>query len=206
MTNSLHRALVVFAVTTFAIGAGAGCSSAPKTSEEKAAANTEATSALARFKAADPSLDNVLNSAVGYVIFPSVGKGGLVVGGAHGDGRVYEKGRYIGDTSLNQVSIGFQAGGQAYSEIIFFENEAALKSFTSGNFEFGADASAIAITASADAKAGTSGASAGASVTKDNAATAGKYYKGMAVYTVAKGGLMFEAALAGQKFNYKPRK
>ena len=133
-------------------------------------------------------------------------KGGLVVGAAHGDGRVYKKGRYIGDTSLTQLSIGFQAGGQAYSEIIFFENEAALKSFTSGNFEFGADASAFAITASADAKAGTSGASAGASVTKDNAATAGKYYKGMAVYTVAKGGLMFEAAVAGQKFNYKPKK
>jgi len=157
------------------------------------------------FKKAGQS-GRMFSNAYGYAVFPTVGKGGLVVGGAHGDGRVYEKGRYIGDTSLTQVSIGFQAGGQAYSEIIFFENEAALKSFTSGNFEFGADASAIAITASADAKAGTSGASAGASVTKDTAATAGKYYKGMAVYTVAKGGLMFEAALAGQKFNYKPRK
>ena len=157
------------------------------------------------FKKAGQS-GRMFGNAYGYAVFPTVGKGGLVVGAAHGDGRVYEKGRYIGDTSMTQLSVGFQAGGQAYSEIIFFENEAALRSFTAGNFEFGADASAIAITASADAKAGTQGASAGASVTKEQAATAGKYYKGMAVYTVAKGGLMFEAAVAGQKFNYKPKK
>ncbi|HEY8242836.1 MAG TPA: lipid-binding SYLF domain-containing protein [Casimicrobiaceae bacterium] len=157
------------------------------------------------FKKAGQS-GRMFNTAYGYAVFPTIGKGGLVVGAAHGDGKVYEKGRYIGDTSLTQLSVGFQAGGQAYSEIIFFENEAALKTFTSGNFEFGADASAVAVTLAADAKANTAGASASASTSKDDARTAGRYYKGMAIYTVAKGGLMFEAAVAGQKFNYKPRK
>jgi len=143
-------------------------------------------------------------NAYGYAVFPTIGKGGVIVGAAHGDGKVYEKGRYIGDTSMTQLSVGAQLGGQAYSMIIFFENEAALRTFTTGNFEFGADASAIAITAAADAKATTAGTSASASVTKDDARTAANYYKGMRTYTVAKGGLMVEAALAGQKFNYKP--
>jgi lipid-binding SYLF domain-containing protein len=144
-------------------------------------------------------------NAYGYAVFPTIGKGGAIVGAAHGDGKVYEKGRYIGDTSMTQLSVGLQLGGQAYSMIIFFENEAALRTFTSGNFEFGADASAIAITAAADAKATTAGASASASITKDTAATAANYYKGMRTYTVAKGGLMYEAALTGQKFSYKKR-
>ncbi|MEO8486371.1 MAG: YSC84-related protein [Betaproteobacteria bacterium] len=145
------------------------------------------------------------NTAYGYAVFPSIGKGGIGIGGAHGSGRVFEKGRHIGDTSMTQLTIGLQLGGQAYSQIIFFQDAAALKSFTSGNFEFGAEASAIAITASADAKANTVGASAGASVDKNDAKTAGAYYKGMAPFTVAKGGLMFEAAIGGQKFKYKPR-
>ena len=143
--------------------------------------------------------------AYGYAVFPTIGKGGLVVGAAHGNGRVYEKGKYIGDTSMTQVSVGAQIGGQAYSMIIFFENKAALDTFTAGNFEFGADASAIAITAAADAKATTQGASATAQVSKDDARTAANYYKGMRVYTVAKGGLMVQAAIAGAKFNYKKR-
>jgi len=155
------------------------------------------------FKKATQS-GRMFQNAYGYAVFPTIGKGGVIVGAAHGDGKVYEKGRYIGDVSMTQLSVGAQLGGQAYSEIIFFENEAALKTFTGGNFEFGADASAIAITASADAKATTAGASASASVTKDNAANTANYYKGMRTYTIAKGGLMVEAAVAGQKFNYKP--
>ena len=162
------------------------------------------TDTIEMFKKAGQS-SRYFSTAHGYAVFPTVGKGGLVVGAAHGDGRVYEKGRYIGDTSVTQLSVGLQAGGQAYSEIIFFENAAALQQFTSGNFEFGADASAVAITLAADAKANTAGASASASVSKDDARTAGRYYKGMAIFTIAKGGLMVEAALAGQKFNYKPR-
>lgn len=154
------------------------------------------------FKKAGESA-SFFGKSYGYAVFPTVGKGGVGVGGAYGKGHVYAKGKYVGDTSLAQVSVGFQLGGQAYSEIIFFEDERAFKEFTGGNFEFGADASAIAITASASAKASSTGGSAGASVTKNQAATAGKYYKGMATFTVAKGGLMYEAAIAGQKFSYK---
>ena len=138
----------------------------------------------------------------GYAVFPTIGKGGVGVGGAYGKGRVYAKGKYVGNTSMAQVTVGFQLGGQAYSEIIFFEDERAFKEFTGGNFEFGADASAIAITASANAKASSTGASAGASATKNKATTAGGYHKGMATFTVAKGGLMYEASIGGQKFSY----
>lgn len=145
------------------------------------------------------------NTAYGYAVFPSIGKGGVGVGAAHGDGRVYEHNVYVGNTSMTQLSVGFQLGGQVYSMVIFFENKAAFDSFTSGNFEFSADASAVAITASANASAQTTGASAGASATKNNAATSALWYKGMKTFTVTKGGLMYEAAVAGQKFNYKPR-
>ena len=146
-----------------------------------------------------------LNTAYGYAVFPTIGKAGVGVGGAYGKGRVYEKGKYIGDTSMAQITVGFQLGGQAYSEIIFFEDQRALKEFTGGNFEFGADASVVAITAAAGAKASTTGTSAGASGGKKDAATAGKYQKGMATFTVAKGGLMYEASIGGQKFSYTSR-
>ena len=142
-------------------------------------------------------------SAYGYAVFPSIGKAGVGVGGAYGKGRVYEMGRHVGDTSMTQLSVGLQLGGQAYSEIIFFEDQRSLREFTSGNFEFGAGASAVAITAAASAKATTGGSSASASGGKHDAKTVGKYHKGMAVFTVAKGGLMYEASVSGQKFSYK---
>ena len=145
-------------------------------------------------------------SAYGYAVFPTIGKGGLIVGGAHGSGHVYEKGKYIGDTSVTQLSVGFQAGGQAYSEIIFFEDKRALDEFTKGNFEFEAGVSAVAITAAAGGTAGTQGASAGASGGKKDATTVGSaYYKGMAVFTIVKGGAMYQATVAGQKFKYEPK-
>ena len=144
-------------------------------------------------------------TAYGYAVFPTIGKGGAGIGGGFGKGHVYEKGKYVGDTSMAQLTVGLQLGGQAYSEIIFFQDERAFKEFTSGNFEFGADASAVAITAGASAKAGSTGASAGASATKHAATTAGDYHKGMATFTVAKGGLMYEAAIGGQKFKYMPK-
>ena len=156
------------------------------------------------FKKAGQS-SRYFGTAYGYAVFPTIGKGGVGIGGAHGSGRVYEKGKYVGDTSMTQLTVGLQLGGQAYSQIIFFQDERSFREFTGGNFEFGAEASAIAITAGASAGAGTTGGSAGASATKNNAATAGGYYKGMAVFTVAKGGLMYEASIGGQKFNYKPR-
>jgi lipid-binding SYLF domain-containing protein len=106
---------------------------------------------------------------------------------------------------MTQVSIGFQAGGQAYSEIIFLEDQRAYDEFTGGNFEFGADVGAVAITAAAGASAGTTGASAGASGGKKDATTVGKYHKGVAVFTIVKGGAMYEAAVSGQKFKYTPK-
>jgi hypothetical protein len=157
------------------------------------------------FKKGRPERPDV-RQRYGYAVFPTVGKGGLVVGAAHGDGRVYEKGRYIGDTSLTQLSVGFQAGRPGVQRDHLLRERGGAQVVHQRQLRVRRRRLAIAITASGDAKAGTQGASAGASVTKEQAATAGKYYKGMAVYTVAKGGLMFEAALAGQKFNYKPRK
>ncbi len=142
----------------------------------------------------------------GYAVFPTIGKGGVGIGGAYGTGHVYAKGAYVGDTSMTQVTVGFQLGGQAYSEIIFFEDKKSFDKFTSGNFEFGAQASAVAITAGASAQASTAGSGAGASGTQKHAATAGGYQSGMAVFTVAKGGLMYEASIGGQKFSYKPTK
>lgn len=159
---------------------------------------------IALFKNAGESA-GFFKNCYGYAVFPTIGKGGLGIGGAYGKGRVYAKGKHIGDTSATQVSVGFQAGGQAYSQMIFFEDKRALDEFTGGNFEFGADVNAVAITAAAGASAGTTGSSAGASGGKKDASTAGKYYKGMAVFTIVKGGAMYQAAVAGQKFKYTPR-
>jgi lipid-binding SYLF domain-containing protein len=139
-----------------------------------------------------------------YAVFPTIGSGAFVVGAAHGNGRVYVHGAHAGDASVTQVSVGFQAGGKAYSEIIFFEDKRSLDEFESGNFEFGADASVVAITAGANAGAATNGVSSGASAGQNDSTTRGIYQKGMAVFTVAKGGLMYSASIAGQKFSYTP--
>jgi lipid-binding SYLF domain-containing protein len=145
------------------------------------------------------------HKSYGYAVLPTIGKAGLGIGGALGKGRVYERGKLIGDVTMSQLSVGFQAGGQSYSQMIFFENKRALDEFTSGNFEFGANVGAIAITASASASGGTTGASAAASGGKKDAATVGEYHDGIVVFTIAKGGLMYEASVSGQKFTYKPR-
>jgi lipid-binding SYLF domain-containing protein len=140
----------------------------------------------------------------GYAIFPTIGEGGFVVGAAGGKGQVFIRGRQVGEATLAEVSVGFQAGGQAFSEIIFFEDKRAADEFESGHFEFGADAKVIAITAGADVSAATNGQQAGVSGGKKDARTVGHYYKGMAVFTIAKGGLMYQAAVSGQKFSFKP--
>lgn len=148
---------------------------------------------------------NFFHKSYAYAVFPTVGEGGaFFVGGAGGKGGVFVRGRQVGETTMGQVSVGFELGGKAYSEIIFFKDKSALDDFESGNFEFGADASVVAITAGAGASAGTSGASAGASGGRKDAVTEGGFYKGMAVFTIAKGGLMYKAVVAGQKFSYKP--
>jgi lipid-binding SYLF domain-containing protein len=144
-------------------------------------------------------------SAYGYAVFPTIGKAGLGIGGSHGKGQIYRGSDVTGFTSATSLSIGFQLGGQAFSQVIFFEDESAYKNFTSGNFEFDAQASAVAITASAQASAGSQGTTASAGTggsAGEQAKTA--YRKGMLVFTIAKGGLMYEASIGGQKFSYKP--
>jgi len=154
------------------------------TPSEQPARNVEVAAAIANFKNSDPGMNRFFDNAQGFAIFPTVGKGGIGVGGAFGRGEVYERGRMVGYSSITQVTLGLQLGGQAYSEIIFFKDKAALDDFRLGNFEFGAQASAVAVTAGASANAG--------------------YSKGVAVFTLAKGGLMYEATIAGQKFNFTP--
>ena len=143
-------------------------------------------------------------SSYGYAVFPTVGKGGFIVGAAHGDGRVYQQGRYVGETSVTQVSVGFQLGGQVYSEMVFFRDPAALQRFESGKFALSADVNAVAITASAGVSASTTGTEAGASGTETHAVATGHYQHGVAVFTITKGGLMYQAAVAGQKFSFTP--
>jgi len=161
--------------------------------------------AVASFKQAGES-GEYFKTCYGYAIFPTIGKGGIGIGGAHGKGGVYVNGVKKGTSSMTQVTVGFQLGGQAFSQIIFFEDERAFKSFTSGNFEFSAQATAVAITAGVSAEANTGGGtSTGVSGGRNDASTSSMgYRKGMAIFTIAKGGLMYEAALGGQKYSYTP--
>ena len=139
--------------------------------------------AKAEFIAADGLMKSLFENAYGYVIFPNVGKGGIGVGGAAGNGVVYERNNMIGMAKMSQVSVGFQAGGQAYREVIFFESKKDLDRFKGSQLEFSAEVSAVAVTAGASAKA--------------------KYTKGIMVFTMQKGGLMYEASVGGQKFKFK---
>ena len=147
---------------------------------------SESKDAKASFKKADPSMDDLFTKSAGYVIFPNIGKGGAGVGGAAGKGTVYEHGVPVGTAQMVQVTIGAQAGGQAYREIIFFENKEALDRFMNNKFEFSGQASAVAVKSGASADA--------------------KYRDGVEVFSQEKGGLMLEASVGGQKFTYKPLK
>ena len=146
------------------------------------------------------NVPQMLAESYGYAVFPTIGKGGMGVGGAAGSGCVFAAGNHTGDVKMAQVTIGWQLGGQAYSQLILFKNADVYQEFTKGNFEFGADATAVALTYGAQAGASTKGASATAGDTKG----VGAWKRGMAVYTLAKGGLMYEASIGGQKFNFKP--
>lgn len=162
------------------------------------------TDAISNFREAGASRE-FFRSAYAYAVFPNIGEGAFVVGGQIGKGQVYRHEHLLGYSTLGGVSVGFQAGGQVYSEIVFFEDEHALREFESGNFEFAAGAHAVAATAAAGASAATNGVQANASGTAQNATTVGVYEHGMAVFTVAKGGLMYAAAIGGQHFSYRPR-
>lgn len=144
----------------------------------------DARQAIVDFKKADPSLKRFFSSSYAYAVFPTVGKGGFGIGGAYGKGIVYRGGKAVGKTSLTQLTIGFQLGGQAYREIIFFRDKATLQAFQQGSFELSAQASAVAATFGASADA--------------------DFENGVAVFTLVKGGLMYEASVGGQKFAYDP--
>jgi len=154
-----------------------------------------------------PEVQPFFESAYGYAVFPTIGKGGFVIGAAAGEGRVYRQGKVTGKSSMVKFSVGLQAGGQAFSQMIFFQDERAYNEFTSGDFAFGANASAVAITAGAQAQAGSSGTGAGASLGPETGKQAGRgYAKGMAMFVHIKGGLMYEASIGGQKFSFEPLK
>jgi lipid-binding SYLF domain-containing protein len=154
-----------------------------------------------------PEVQTFFDNAYGYAFFPTVGKGGIGIGGAYGSGKVYEKGKITGTAKMFKATIGYQLGGQVFSEIIFFQDKRAYDDFTSGNFEFDATVSAVAITAGAQAKVGTAGTTAGASAGSSTGTQAKtEYRKGMAVFVHTIGGFMFEAAIGGQKFSFEPEK
>ena len=156
------------------------------------------------FKNAEASR-SFFNSAYGYAVFPLIGKGGVFVGGAFGEGRVYRRGEFTGTVEMSKLSLGFQFGGQVFSQIIFFQDARAYDEFIRGNFEFDASISAVAITAGAQARLGTQGGSAGASGGPRTGVQAHiGYYRGMAVFVHAKGGLMYELAIGGQRFEFSP--
>lgn len=162
----------------------------PFKKKDKGAARKElhkgAEAALKRFREQDPDIESFFKKASGYAIFPTVAKGGVGIGGAYGRGEVRVKDKVIGYASLKQATIGFQLGGQTYSELIFFENEKALNDFKNGNFEFGAQVSAVAATAGASADA--------------------NFDQGLLVFSLAKVGLMYEASVGGQKFSFEAAK
>ncbi len=144
--------------------------------------------------------------AYGYAVFPRVGQAGFVVGGAFGNGTVFVGGEVTGTARMVKASIGFQAGGQAFSQMIFFQDKRAYDEFTSGSFEFGAGVSVVAITAGAQASAGTQGTTAGATAGPATGVQAqAEYRRGMAVFVHALGGLMYEATVAGQRFTFQPK-
>ncbi|MGD8498977.1 MAG: hypothetical protein PVG82_08715 [Chromatiales bacterium] len=159
--------------------------SGPVWAEEDADRETKARETVAMFKKTDPTLKTFFNESAGYAVFPTVGKGGIIIGGAYGKGVVFAGGSAIGKTSLTQATIGAQLGGQAYSEIIFFEDQNTLDNFKEGNFAFSAQATAVALKSGAGANA--------------------DYKDGVAVFTAGEAGLMFEASIGGQKFSFEPK-
>jgi len=159
-----------------------GCETAPQTEPERTDLEARARETIAMFQQRDPGLNVLMDKAAGYAVFPSVGKGGIGIGGAYGKGVVYQDGKAVGYCDLSQASIGFQLGGQAYRELILFETSYALERFKRNAFALAAQASAVA-------------AKSGASADAD-------YDHGVMVFTMARGGLMYEASVGGQKFSY----
>lgn len=161
------------------------CTTAPKTIEGKADIEQDASIALGKARAASAEFANILNSSAGYAVFPTVGKGAVGVGGAYGRGVLFDRGMAVGYCDLSQATIGLQLGGQGYTEILVFENQQSLETFKQGNLRFDAQATAVALKSGAGANA--------------------KFKDGVAVFTMDETGLMFEAAIGGQKFSYQAK-
>ena len=176
---------VLFSALSLVLTLGAASALAKWDPDEGAEYHEKAQVALNEFIEKDPKVQSFIDKSVGYVVIPTVGKAGLGIGGARGKGVLYEGGDVTAVVTLSQLSFGFQWGGQAYSEFIFFEDAATLENFKRGNYELNAQASAVAITAGASADA--------------------EFNGGMAIFTQAKGGLMYEAAVGGQKFKVEPK-
>jgi lipid-binding SYLF domain-containing protein len=180
MNKSIGCLLLLGAVAVFE----PACSTAPKSEAKREELSNKVDDAIADFKAADPDIQRFFDTARGFAVFPTIGKGAAGVGGAYGKGQVFENGIMTGYCDMTQATIGLALGGQSYSEIIFFENQAALDRFKSGNFAFAAQASAVAL--------------------KSGVATNAKYSDGVAVFTLPRAGLMGEASVGGQKFTFRP--
>ena len=150
-----------------------------------------------------PQVAPYFANAYGYAVWDRIGRGGLGIGGARGRGQVYQGGKVTGFSTLTDITFGAQAGGQAYRQVIFFQNKDAYDKFVGGKFEFEASASAVAVTASAQASAGTQGASSSAGAGSPNTGAAVGYVGGMQTFTMAEGGLMYAATIGGQRYNFK---
>lgn len=178
--TTLTHGLLISAV---AIAFLAACTTAPKTVDTRSDLRSDANTALSLARSSNNSFDSIIRSAPAYAVFPSVGKGGAGIGGAYGRGIVYKHGAQIGYTDLSQATIGLQLGGQSYTEILVFESTNALDKFLLGNYQFSSQATAVAL--------------------KSGEGTNAKFEDGIAVFTMDEAGLMFEAAVGGQKFSYQ---
>ena len=177
---TIYGLVTIWLIGVLSVSAWAAWDPAREQKEKAAVQET-----ITKFKEADSSMKVFFEKAYGYIVFPGIGKGGFIIGGGHGDGWVYEKGRHIGRASMTQLTVGAQIGGQSYSEIIFFEDKKTLDDFRKGNWELSAQASAIMV--------------------KEGASKDSSYDHGVAVFTMPKKGAMAEASVGGQKFKYTPK-
>jgi lipid-binding SYLF domain-containing protein len=181
MSSTTHVAIVL----TLVAGLLISCSTAPSTPGDRGVLLQQATTAMGDMSREDPGLDELIKKGYGYALFPEVAKGGLVFGGGYGRGVVYEQGQHIGYADLSQASFGLQVGGQTYSELIVFENKAALERLKQGRIELAADASAV--------------------ILKTGAAANARFFNGFAVFVKPIGGAMAEASVGGQQVTYVPK-
>jgi lipid-binding SYLF domain-containing protein len=181
----LRSTMRVVGLLTFATTLLTSCTTAPSTSGGRDELRQQATAAMAEMSKEDPGLDELTRKAYAYALFPEIAKGGLVIGGGYGRGVVYEQGEHIGYADLSHASFGLQVGGQTYTELIVFENKAALDRLTEGRLDFVADASAV--------------------ILKTGAATNARFVNGVAVFVRPIGGAMAEASVGGQQVTYVPK-